>query len=111
MTAQPRPSGAHVPIRKPGPQTVAESYARDLTSAEARWENAGGTDETVDDAGKRGAEALWTSIAAIDEGVRAPVLTSALYSHIGLGLRGGDDTGARGSKSSTFDHPGNGGPG
>jgi 6-phosphogluconate dehydrogenase len=57
--------------------SVVESWLLDLT-AEALFESPG-LDEyagRVSDSG----EGRWTSIAAIDEGVPAPVLTASLYS-------------------------------
>jgi 6-phosphogluconate dehydrogenase len=66
--------------------SVVESWLLDLT-AEALLRSPGLEEFTgrVSDSG----EGRWTSIAAIDEGVPAPVLTSALYSR--FASQGSDD--------------------
>jgi len=65
---------------------VVGSWLLDLT-AQALFESPGLDEFTgrVSDSG----EGRWTSIAAIDEGVPTPVLTSALYSR--FASRGDDD--------------------
>jgi 6-phosphogluconate dehydrogenase len=66
--------------------SVVESWLLDLT-ATALFESPdlGGFAGRVSDSG----EGRWTSIAAIDEGVPAPVLTASLYSR--FASRGLDD--------------------
>ena len=73
--------------------SVIGSWLLDLTAAALR--ESPGLDEfagRVSDSG----EGRWTSIAAIDEGVPAPVLTAALYSR--FSSRGLDDFAARCSR-------------
>jgi 6-phosphogluconate dehydrogenase len=65
---------------------VIGSWLLDLTAAALRESpDLAGFEGRVSDSG----EGRWTSIAAIEEGVPAPVLTSALYSR--FASRGLDD--------------------
>jgi hypothetical protein len=87
---------ANEAMQKPFHARVVERVRDDLTAAEARWEDEGGANVRDDQAALREADEL--------DLTRGP-------EHIGLGLQGGDETGSRGNKSSTFDHSGDGGSG